>query len=297
MLALVAWFVFVTWIDAPLSQPSVPPIVAPRAVTEARATTRPEAVVISVRGAAEYGKEGALRPLAVGDRLRADDLVRTGREGRVELQIGEDESRLTVPDFSTVQVGELSRSMHGFRLAKGRLGVSYGPSEGRVIRIEGPDGASVAESRGAKFTMLSNGSVVGIATEAGSVNLWAAGKSVEVGPGQQATVTAGQVPTAPMPIPLDVLLKVGRSAQRLDLCAAIKGQVRPGSEVLVDDQPVAVEGDGRFEAQVRQRAGLSQVAVVARELGGATKSALIACRTAPATPRPDETEVEVHWGE
>lgn len=290
---------FVTWINVPLPPVDRPIVVVPpRVVTDAGLPARPEAVVISVRGSAEYGKEGALRPLAVGDRLHADDLVRTGKDGRVELQIGEDESRITLPDFSAVQVGELSRSVHGFRLSKGRLGVSYSPSEGRVIRVEGPDGKSVAESRGAKFTMLSNGNVVGIATEAGSVNLWAAGKRVEVGAGQQATVTAGQEPSAPTPIPLDVLLKVGRSAQRLDLCAAIKGQVRPGSEVLVNAQPVTVEEDGRFEALVPQRAGIREVAVVARELSGATRSELIPCRkSAPDAGVPDQTEVKVQWGE
>lgn len=287
--SLAAW-----WALAPAATPQPHPAPPPLPVAARDAgPAETSALVVAVRGTAEYGDGDTLTPLKVGVRLHLNHVVRTGRDGRIELLVGDEGSRISVPELSTVQVGTLTSSVHGFRLERGRLAVEYDPRAGRLVRVEGPGGKAVAETRGAKFTMLSTGAVVGLATEAGTVDLWAAGKRVAVGPGQQASAVEGEAPSEAAPIPLEVLLRVAQGAQRLELCAAVKGRVRPTAEVWVDDRVVAVGADGRFQADVPRRDGLRQVAVVVRELGGATKSQLVACRP-PGGSEP--IQVKVDWG-
>jgi hypothetical protein len=63
--------------------------------------------------------------------------------------------------------------------------------------------------------------------------------------------------------------------------------------VLVNDEPVPVDGDGRFMREVPAREGLSQVPVVAREAGGKTRAVNVACR--PKAKPVDPARVKIDW--
>jgi len=59
-----------------------------------------EAIVVAVAGdVVRLSPNGGTSALAVGQRLRADDSVRTGRGGRTDLQLGA-RSRLTIAEGS-----------------------------------------------------------------------------------------------------------------------------------------------------------------------------------------------------
>ena len=186
---------------------------------------------------------GGTSALSVGQRLRADDSVRTGRDGRTDLQVGA-RSRLTVAEASQLTVREITEKVHRFKLTRGRIAVDYQADGARLLRIESADGAAVAETQGARFGVLSTGTAVAIATATGAVNLTSQQKTVEVGAGTQAVAVAGKPPSSAEPIPAKLLLKVADAAPAQDhqgekLCAEVEGTAPSGSEVLVDGAPAA----------------------------------------------------------
>ncbi len=297
LLSLGGWFVFerfvVTSRPAVVAVEASPPEVrpAPVVVSDVRAT------VVEVVGLVERTRGEKWVELHVGDALELDDSVRTGPGSRADLQVGDEASRLSIPERSEVRVGEVTRAVHAFQLSRGRIDVDYGAREDRVLRVRSENG-TVVETREARFTMLHNGAMVAVATHVGSVLLSSGGGSVQVGAGHQSVVFDGAKPMAAEPIPLKVLLKVAaKASSNSALCLSLSGKVRPGSQVFVEDAPTEVSRDGSFHADVPQRKGLSKVRVLAREPGGGTREMLVACRPR-ARARPSQAEsVKFRWEE
>jgi hypothetical protein len=277
------------------------PGAAASAPAKAAAPVAPEdeavmVVVMDVEGSVERGHGEAWTPLQVGDTLGHADSIRANAGARAELRVGAEDSQLTLLEGTEVKVEEVTRAVHAFQLKRGRVKVNYLPSEGRVLHLETEDGA-VAETHGARFTLLRSGLTVAVATETGSVNLQSAGASVRVGAGEQSVAVAGGPPSAPVPIPKAVLLQVARRAGGEALCATLLGQVRPGTEVWVDGAPADVNREGHFQVQVSRRKGREGVRVEAREPGGSVKEQLVACL--PAHTRPldggGKADVKFNW--
>jgi hypothetical protein len=249
-----------------------------------------EVKVASVRGLAERGRAGAWFAAQSGDGLDRDEMVRTGPDGRVELLVGDDRSRITISERTQVTVAEVTAAVHRFQLSRGRLAVDYQNAAGRTLKIESGNG-SVATTRGARFTVLSSGVTVAVATERGAVTLSAAGGAVEVDAGFQAVVTDAETPpAAPVPIPIEVLLKVAHQARRGE-SARLSGAVRPGSELLMDGKEIEVNSDGTFEVRVPEVAGRKQVKLVAREPSGRERTQLVVCAAKDGEP----SHVEIDW--
>lgn len=297
LLAALGWVVFTRFVAVPATavappvQPAPPPPVPPTPPPlAAEAPVRLETVARAVRGQAERSQGSRWVPLSQGDKLAVSESVRTGAGGRVELEVGGADSRVTLPERSEVGISEVTEVVHRLKLRKGRIQVAYDKRGERVLKVEG-EGGSVAETRAATFVMSSTGVAVAVATEKGSVDLAAGGKTVEVSAGKQAVSLAGKAPSAAEEIPVEALLKVARAADRDDVCVALKGKARPGAEVTVDGEPVVVSSDGTFKARVMRRAKLAAVEVVTREVGGATRRAEVAC----AQRGEPKAEVKVDW--
>ena len=239
-----------------------------------------EAIVVAVSGdVVRLSALGGASALAVGQRLRADDSVRTGRGGRTDLQLGA-RSRLTIAEGTQLTVREITEKVHRFKLARGRIAVDYQADGARLLRIESADGGAVAETQGARFGVLSTGTAVAIATEAGAVNLRAQGKTVEVRAGTQSIAVGGKPPSGAEPIPARLLLKVADAAaaqEREGLCAEVEGTAPPGAEVLVDGVPAAVADDGRFRVRVPAAPDKTAVAVAMRDAGGRETTRTVPC--------------------
>ncbi|MFL5313215.1 MAG: FecR domain-containing protein [Myxococcales bacterium] len=256
----------------------------PGAPQQALALSAPqEAVVLSVAGSAERSRgSGAWSRLLPGEHLKADESIRTGRNGRTDLRIG-DKSTLAVTESTQVTIRELTRAVHRFRLERGRLAVDYKPDGERVLKIESESSGAVAETRGARFSVLSTGSTIAVATETGSVNLRAAQRDVEVHEGQTALVRQGDAPSAPEPIsavPVPLLLKVAAAIPSDDeqLCAHVAGTAQGGSEVLVDGIPADVDREGRFSVTVPRRPpDKAEVLVALRDPAGREQSRTVPC--------------------
>ena len=248
-----------------------------------------EAVVVSVTGSVERARgSGEWSSLAAGDTLQADESIRTAKGGRAHLRVG-DRSTLAVTESTQVTIRELTRAVHRFRLDRGRLAVDYKPDGERVLKIEGEGAGAVAETHGARFSVLSTGSTVAVATELGSVQLRGAQGEVVVAGGQTATVRGGEPPNPPEPIapvPVPLLLKVAGTIPTDDekFCTRVSGTAGSGAEVLVDGMPVKLDREGRFSVKVpRTPKDKETVLVAMRDAAGHEQSRSVPCD--PLDPR------------
>lgn len=287
---------------AVVETPATPAVSAQAAAPAAPAVAAPanpgseEAVVVTAQGAVERAHSGgAWVNLAVGDKLRADDAVRTGRGASAGLRIG-GKSELAVAESTQLSIRELTREVHRLKLDKGRIKVDYQPDGSRVLRIESAGAGGVAETTSARFSVLSTGTTVAVATESGSVDLRAAGTTVKVTAGKESTAREGEVPAAPADVPVQLLLKVAAAAGSASaaLCARVEGVAAPGTQVLVDGVPAEVGRDGRFQVPVlRDPKQKREVLVAMRDVSGREER-----RTIPCLGEPPESAIHdfsIRW--
>jgi hypothetical protein len=263
-------------VEAPPPRAAAAPVPAP-----APAPVVHEAVVESVTGRVERNMPEGWADVSVGDRLRADDSLRTSRGAKTALRIG-DNSRLTVTEGSQLTIRELTEQVHRFKV-RGNVFVDYKPDGQRVLRIENDDNGAVAEAREARFSVLSTGTSLAIATESGTVDLKSKDQVIHVATGEEAFARAGEAPRPSAPIPTEVLLKVANAAAAgAAFCADVEGSAPAGSEVLVDGQPVVVDEQGRFSLRVPRSAGKHVVRVETRDASGRSKTNEVPCVADPA---------------
>jgi hypothetical protein len=264
-------------VEAPAPRAAEPaPVLAP-----APPPVTHEAVVESVSGRVERNRPDGWANVSVGDHLRADDSLRTSRGAKTALRIG-DNSRLTVTEGSQLTIRELTEQVHRFKV-RGNVFVDYKPDGERVLRIENDDNGAVAEAREARFSVLSTGTSLAIATESGSVDLKSKDQVIHVASGEEAFARAGEAPRPSAPIPTEVLLKVANAAAAgAAFCADVEGSAPAGSEVLVDGQPVELDEQGRFSLRVPRGPGKRVVQVETRDASGRSKTSEIPCVPDPA---------------
>jgi hypothetical protein len=270
----------------------VPSVGAPDAAAVAvPAVPAQEAVVAAVVGKVERLRGSDWAKVSVGDRVKAEDSLRTGEKGRADLEIG-DKSRLTVAEDTQVKVAELTAAVHRLKIKRGRVAAAYQPDGERVLRIEGESGEAVAEAKAASFSVRATDSSFAVATETGTVNLRSKGAAVDVAAGQLSVAEASAPPSPAAPIPTRVLLKVAAFA-RTNPCADIQGDAPPGSEVLVQDKPVALAPDGHFKARVDEK-DVREVHVVVRDVAGNTRAETLSCT---AAKNPEINQMDIRWKE
>jgi hypothetical protein len=298
LLLLLALIVFRhTVYEAPAAPVDLARAAAPAAPRQEASAAPEEAVVLSVAGQVQRaGKDGAWGRLNPGERLKAEESIRTGAGGRTDLRIGE-KSTLAVTESTQVTIQELTRAVHRFKLDRGRLAVDYKPDGERVLKIESEGAGAVAETRGARFSVLSTGTTLAVATETGAVNLRAAGHEVEVGQGLGAVVRSGDAPTAAAaiaPLPAELLLKVAAAVREENekLCAQISGVAEPGAEVLIDGTAAQVDREGRFSVAVPRRPReKAEILVAMRDAAGRERSRSVPCDALD----PRIHQVDIQW--
>jgi hypothetical protein len=270
-----------------------PPKEPPRPVPPKAAAAPLQAVVISVEGEVEKGREGGswskLRP---GESVRVDALLRTGADGRTDLAVGQ-RARVSIGESTEVSIRELTDSVHRFRLTRGRMLADYDRDGERVLRVEDGSGEAVAETKSARFGVLSTGTGIAVATTSGAVDLRGRRQGVHVATGEQSFVPEGGAPLPPTPIPTSVLLKVGNALAEGSetLCAEIDGEAEPGADVRVDGVPVSLDASGRFHERVLRKPGRSSAVVAILDPSGREKTRNVACAPPPAQIR----DMAIRW--
>jgi hypothetical protein len=250
--------------------------------------------VVDIKGRVNRGTNGQWVEMVAGQTLSVDDAVRTEKGSSVSLKVGES-SVVELAQEAEIKVRELSSSVQRLGLVRGRASVDYDEGGERVLRVENEDGKAVAEVRAGKFSIMSTGGTVAVATETGSVDLSASGQKVEVAAGMQSVVVGG-APSSPLAIPVNVLLRVvdpGCITQR-EPFYTIKGRTTPGSSVRINDVSGDVKSDGRFIVRVPLRPGKNRIVVVTEDVTGREKRRVFPCVT--HDPRAGIKGIDINWG-
>jgi hypothetical protein len=92
--------------------------------------------------------------------------------------------------------------------------------------------------------------------------------------GQQSVARVGHAPSAPAPLPASLLLKVSWPAVRMtnERRIVVTGRATPGSIVVVGEDRVEVQPDGRFTHVILLREGRQRLAARAHGVAGSATS-------------------------
>jgi hypothetical protein len=272
------------------ARPTAPaPIATP--ATTALAVAAPRATsVIAVSGRVEKRAGAQWIELHVGDRLTAQDAIRTGEGAAATLDIG---ALVEVDDLTELTVGEISASLSQLALTEGRVTANAGEAGGITIRISTHDAGAIAETDRGRFDVLSSGDgQVTVAATEGDVNVTARDTTVIVPAGTLSTVQAGAAPSAPRSIPTSLFLKVSAAAQARD-SAALRGETTPGAVVRINDVHAKADEHGRFTGDVPLHAGANTIIVSVVDALGRRERRVIQRTVRPLTP--PRLEAQVEW--
>jgi hypothetical protein len=247
--------------------------------------------VVDVEGRIERLRGDGWEPVASGQRLHAEDTIRTGAGSGATLAIG-DRSKVAVSDATQLTVREITAAVQRLRLSRGRISVDHQPDGARVIVVESERGDSVARAGAARFNVLASGTSLAVATEAGAVRLQSSGRSVEVQAGEQSVSFEGQVPSEARPVPVALLLKVARTAREARGWCTVEGTVEPGAEVRVEGRLVDPGPQGRFAIRLPLAKGGTSATVVTRDAAGH-----VAQRRVDCAAEHDVSDFAVRWGQ
>lgn len=233
--------------------------------------------VVSVEGGVQrQGVDQAWTAVRAGDALQPDEAIRTGKDGRAVLGLG-DAGRVELAPRSEFSVREISRTVASVRLREGRIVADVPEGGASALRIESRDGAAVAESKGGSFVVLSAPSGrMTVATQRGEARLAVGASTVDVRAGEQAQASSEGVSRA-RAIPPSLFLKVARPAAMVqrERQAVIEGTTTPGTVVSVNGLRVDADDEGRFRAEVALRDGRNRMRVEAEDaLGRRTATSL-----------------------
>lgn len=247
--------------------------------------------VAEVEGVVEVRRGDAWMALARGERVEANAVIRTGDRGRATLKNPQGDE-LYLRERVVLEVGVLSQTVTELRLTRGKVRAQAAPGTERLQITSG--GARAVGAGGTRFTVYADPrGAVAVATEDGEVKVLAAGREVTVGRAHKTYVAPGQPPTDPVAIPDEVFVSVAWPRGEVHATSVtLKGRTTPGTQVAVNGQPVEVEDDGSFTAQVPlPREGSNPVEVRAEPVAGAPRTETRAVqrdtRGPPLTADPD----------
>ena len=251
-------------------------------------------VVTAVAGTVERrNPDGSWVALEQGAELSLDDVIRTSEDGTARLDLG-DAATVAVAEATEFTVAEVSASLSRVRLEDGRVTAKVYGQTGSRLKVEVKGSDAVAESGRGEFSVLSDGAgQVAVAAKEGTVALSAAGKTVEVGAGQQSVVAKGSGPSAPEKIPPSLFLKVrgGGKVQRARE-TTIRGTTRRGAIVSINGVRAPVGDDGGFETRVALREGENQVRVEVVDVSGRRQEKSVGVTV---DSKPPDVSGEVDW--
>ena len=232
--------------------------------------------VQQMSGTVTYSGSGFSRTAQRGDRLQSvGDRILTAADSSVVLAVDTRIGTIEVAEDTSVSLKALETVPSGGYIT--RLQVNQGRVQLRVRPFINPDSrleiqtpVGVSGVRGTEFgvNVAANGRT-GLATLRGAVVSDAQGKAVKVPAGFQNVTLPGEPPSQPVPFTnqprLDYrLTRITRYDRQQIL---LEGQVEPASALLIDDQPQALDREGRFKLLLPASSRLRLTATVVTPLG------------------------------
>jgi hypothetical protein len=239
-----------------------PPAAAPAPVRLAIGEVRGEVTVV---------RAGVRLPAASGDELRPDDAIETAPGARVALAGGSYE--VTLEEGGRFAVQEITAELSRFHLAAGLVSANVQEEPGRAVQIEA-DRETVARTRGGRIAVSRSGDVVAVGVQRGEAEFTSAGSAVVLRQGEQSVAAPGRRPSPPAPIPASLLLKVSWPEARAtnQRRIVVTGRTVPGAVVVLGDERVTVQPDGRFTHVVVLREGRQRLSARAHAVGGSAEA-------------------------
>ena len=269
---LAYWLLLGRTPSGPPAPPLPPAVKAPQEV----ATPLPPPAVADLRVARvngpvrirHAGPKPAWSRVKVGDVLRKDDTVETGRGGAVELAAGES-YQVTLDEQARFAVREITAELSRFGLANGLLNANVRDDPRRVVEIESAAGG-LARTRGAELSVAGTDTGVAVGVRRGEAELTSQGRSVVIRAGQEALAMKGEPPSEALPIPSSLLLKVAWPSERVTTQRKliVTGKTSPGAVVALGDRLLHVGLDGKFREIIYLREGAQKLSATARDVGG-----------------------------
>ncbi len=152
-----------------------------------------------------YARNGRTEEAVIGDKLDTGDMVKTGSDGRVEMDQKGVTLKVSPGTVFTLMERERSGSQTGVvSVALGSLKMRYAKLTGREPLVQ--TASCVAGVRGTELTVFAgaDGSSL-IAVDSGEVDVEAGGKVVELAAGEGVEVKPGQAPGDKFVVRTDIL--------------------------------------------------------------------------------------------
>lgn len=226
--------------------------------------------ITGVVGPVEARRNGVWAPAKEGDRIGADDAIRTGPAGRAVL-VAASGDELTLRERVELEVDRLEATVTELTLTRGKVRAEAAPGTERLAISSA--GAQAIGAGGGRFTVYADGrGAIAVASETGKVRVLARGGEVTLAENTQTYVPKNGRPRDPIPVPDTVFLQVAwPGGVHVRPNATLRGRVAPGAIVTVNGEPAEVGPDGRFVARVGLVDGKNPIAVVAESLDGKTR--------------------------
>ena len=240
--------------------------------------------------------DAAFRPARAGERLAPDTRLRTADRGSVTLR-GDDGLRLSLLGGSEARINQVSRDLSRLALDRGMLDAEVPDDASRMVQVDFDGTGAIARTRGATFSAISLGgagpaakiahSTVGVSR--GAVVVSARGKEVTIHTGEKVRITADGLSDV-MPIPPTLFNKVTWPAggPTRQSTVPVAGETDADARVRINDREVAVDGRGRYRADVPLVEGENRLRLLVEHVGQRS-----VVETSPKIIRKQSTHLEV----
>ncbi|MGB3296011.1 MAG: FecR family protein [Phormidesmis sp.] len=221
------------------------------------------------------------RQARLGDHLdRVGDMITTGSNASVSLNVDLATGSLTMSENSQLQVQALSITPAGGRVTellvrRGQVRVRARPLTNPDTRLEIHTPAGVSGVRGTDFGVsVQPTGQTGVATIEGRVIASAQGQTVSVGTALQSSIYPGDPPTPPEPLRNDPTLYIERLTSS-GTTVRIVGQTDLVNLLEIGDQPQVLSRAGRFDLSLPLPSDRRIEAMVTTPLGTQQKYQLV----------------------
>jgi hypothetical protein len=213
--------------------------------------------VRSISGNALYQNRYQSQPARIGTKLvNVGDSLSVGNDSSTTLALDTGIGFIQVAENTKLQIRKLQTTQKGGKIT--HLQVTGGQVKLKLrsfthddssLQIETP--AGITGVRGTEFgVVVQPGGKTGVATLTGSVATSAQGKTVYVNKGFQSMVIPGKPPSPPIPLRNDPSLDVRFLAVVANQKVRIVGKIDPVNLVILGNQPLTTDNNGRFDILV-----------------------------------------------
>jgi len=221
-------------------------------------------------------------PVAIGMPLNNDDIIRTGKNSFILLELPENSGYVRLLPESEMKVDKISitRGFQGgqiteFYLSKGKLVTKVRKFNRPTSKLEVRTKGSTAAVRGTSFlTSFDNKNETRVLVGDGRVSVKAKNKEVFVNPKEFTSVALGGEPTNPSLVDSKIdftisLLKPNNSFLN------VSGSVDTDAQINLNHVSVFPNEDGSFVGDLRLKEGENDVTIKASTIDGREKEKLI----------------------